>query len=563
MNFLKTTSKWAVVALTVFLNCHMALSQGSVSRSGSTWTAKVNGNTVYTGSRMFDAVNAACNNMGSGTIDIWNSGDSGNDNGGSSIYAIRPQANQTLDFHGHTVNCNSTGDLISVVYADRRNDITVRNLHVTGNPRYAIWFRGCSNMTFTDITMNLSNDSPVGLGIRVDASTGSSNNLTINGNININGSAGHAIETYTVGGVTIGDVTVTNTGGCGVLLNDSWDCNVGVVTGDRNNQGGGYATFRVANQNENTYCAGVYSRNSGRGFFSVSGSRDCTVAWVDIANTTSHGIFLEDATNTHVLSGTVSNGNPNTQLVRTTNCSITLNGGGTPPSSNVYRLQNRGTGLFLDGYGRTSNGSDCSQYGNTTHPNAQWEFVDAGSGYTQLRNVGTGLFLDGMGRTDNGANVGQWANTTHHNSHWAVQQFDGNYYRLQNRGTGLYLDGMGRSNNGDICGQWANTTHPNAQWQLVSASGSRQISTDQTELESDAELIKVYPNPTSDFVKVDLPELTGTESIRIVNVMGQEIMRSKIRHESQRIDIRQLIPGQYILQIQMNDQMIQRKIVKI
>ena len=41
---------------------------GEVTRSGSTWTARVDGNTVYTGSRMFDAVNAACSNAGSGTI---------------------------------------------------------------------------------------------------------------------------------------------------------------------------------------------------------------------------------------------------------------------------------------------------------------------------------------------------------------------------------------------------------------------------------------------------------------------------------------------------------------
>jgi hypothetical protein len=299
-------------------------SGGEVTKSGSTWTAKVGGSTVYTGSRMFDAVNAACNNMGSGTIHIRNSGDSGND--GGDVYAIRPKANQTLDFHGSTVNCNSNGDLVVVVHADKRDGITVKNLRVTGNPRYGLWFRGCSNVTLTDITMNLSNDSPVGLGIRVDASTGSARNLTINGNISITGSAGHAIETYSVDGVNIGDVTVNNTGGCGVLLNDSRNCTVGTVTGNRNCPDGGYATFRVANGNGSTRCAGVVSRNSGRGFFSVSDSRDCTVDYVDIANCRSHGVFLEDATNTHVRSGTISNCNPNCQMVRCSNCSINVSG---------------------------------------------------------------------------------------------------------------------------------------------------------------------------------------------------------------------------------------------
>lgn len=300
-------------------------SSNEVTCSGSTWTARANGNVVYTGNRMFDAVNAACNGAGNNaTINIKNSGNSGND--GGNVYAIKPLAGQKLNFNGCTINCNSNGDLAVPIYADRRNNITIQNLRVTGNPRYGVWFRGCSNVTLTNITMNLSNNNPVGLGIRVDASTGSASNLTINGTTTITGSAGHGIETYSINGVTIGNVTVNNTGGCGVILNNSTNCKVGVITGDRNCTGGGYATFRVANTNGSTYCEGVYSRNSGRGFFSVSGSRDCTIGWVDIANTSSHGIFLEDATNTHIQSGYVSNGNPNIQHVRCSNCSTDVNG---------------------------------------------------------------------------------------------------------------------------------------------------------------------------------------------------------------------------------------------
>jgi hypothetical protein len=199
----------------------------------------------------------------------------------------------------------------------------VRNLRVTGNPRYGIWFKGCSNMILSNITMSLS----TGLGIRVDHSTAATRNLTINGNINITGSGTHAIETYGLDGFNIGSVTCNNTGGCAVLLNQSRNGSVGTVTGSYNNNGGGYATFRVANSNgPNVTCAKVYSRNSGRGFFSVTGSNGTTVNTVDIANSTSHGIFLEDASNTRVNAGTVSNGNPNVQHVRTSNCRTAVNG---------------------------------------------------------------------------------------------------------------------------------------------------------------------------------------------------------------------------------------------
>ncbi len=523
--------------------------QGSVYRSGSTFYATVNGSNVYTGSRYFDAINAACNNMGSGTIDIWNSGDSGND--GGNVYAIRPNSGQTLDFHDHQINCNSNGDLAVAIYADRKSNITVRNVRVIGNPRYAFWFRGCNDVTFTDITMDLSNNSPVGLGIRYDASTASASNLTINGNILIEGSAGHAIETYSVNGVDIGDVECNYTGGCGVLLNNSTNCDVGVVTGNYNNQGGGYATFRVANANGNTYCAGVYSRNSGRGFFSVSGSQDCTVGWVDIANPTSHGIFLEDATNTHVLSGSVSGGSPNCQEVRTTNCSINVSGcGGGGGGGTVYQLRNRGTGLYLDGMGRTTNGDACGQWGNTTHPNSQWEFVSVGGGYTQLRNVGTGLYLDGMGRTANGSDLGQWANTTHQNSHWSVQQYDGSYYRLQNRNTGLYIDGMGRTTNGDNAGQWANTTHPNAQWELISVSGSRMAQTIDEEVERELSGPLFYPNPTANFVVMNIEVEKGQSAqVRIYNAAGQVVLTQQAEVEKLKIDLSQLTPGVYVVEV--------------
>lgn len=301
-----------------------ARADADVTRAGNTWTARVEDKTVYTGSRMFEAVNAAINGMERGVINVRNSGDSGPD--GGNVYGIRPKAGQTLDFHNHTINANG-GTMVVPIYCEKRNDITVRNLHVTGTPRYGVWFRGCSNIVLHNITMKLGKAKEVGLGIRVDASTGPARNLTISGNINIDGSADNAIETYGVDGFKIGDVTATNTGACGLLLNDSRNGTVGKVTGRNNDKGGGYATFRVANKNgPNVKVAAVHSRDSGRGFFSVSGSHGTTINFVDIANSTKQGIFLEDAKNTNVLGGTVKNGNPNCQLVRTSSSRLQVSG---------------------------------------------------------------------------------------------------------------------------------------------------------------------------------------------------------------------------------------------
>ena len=453
---IKTLTKILPVALAglSMLWHSAAFADAEVTRnSDGSWLARVDGVSVYQGSRYFDAINAAANNMGAGTINIRNSGDSGPD--GGNVYSIRPQSGQTLDFHGHQVNANG-GDLVVPVYCDRRNNITVRNMHVVGNPRYGVWFRGCSNITFENITMDLSQHSSVGLGIRVDASTGASSNLTIIGNININGSTGHAIETYGVDGFTIGDVTVTNSGGCGLLLNDSRNGTVGNVVGHYNNWGGGYATFRVANGNgPNVTVNSVYSRNSGRGFFSVSDSHGTTVNYVDIDTTWSQGIFLEDASNTHVLGGSVSNGNPNCQLVRTDSSSINVSGcdpvGTTPGggSSNngtvngTYRIMPVHSGKAVDVAACGNNSGTNIQQWSWLNNDCQKFIIQPVDGIwhriSPVRAPNLGIDID-SGSSNNGANAMLWNYWGGQNQQFRFQSAGSGKWRIINRTSEKCLD---------------------------------------------------------------------------------------------------------------------------
>lgn len=470
--------------------CLMILSpslwaDAEVTRTNGQWLSRVDGNTVYQGGRYFDAINAAINNMGNGVVNIRNSGDSGPD--GGNVYSIRPRAGQTLDFHGHTVHANG-GELVVPVYCDRRDNITVRNMHVTGNPRYGVWFRGCSNVTLENITMDLSNNNPVGLGIRVDDSTGAASNLTIAGNININGAKGHGVETYGVDGFNIGDVTVTNNGGCGLLLNNSRNGTVGNVTGHYNNQGGGYATFRVANNNgPNVTVNSVYSRNSGRGFFSVSGSHGTTVNYVDIANTTSHGIFLEDASNTHVLSGSVSNGNPNCQLVRTDSSSIRVSGCndiGTPPGGGsgggggggnygtvdgIYHIRPVHSGKALDVANcGNSAGTNVQQWSWLNNDCQKWNITPVDGDYHRISPVNAGnlaLDVDSFS-TDNGANIMLWDYLGGQNQQFRFQSAGEGRWRIIGRQSAKCLDveGISQDDGANI-----------VQWECISGNENQQF----------------------------------------------------------------------------------------
>jgi len=456
-----------------------------VTRTDGNWLARVDGNTVYEGARYFDAINAAIDNMGSGTVNVRNSGDSGPD--GGDVYSIRPRPGQTLDFHGHTLDANG-GDLVVPVYCDRRDNITVRNLHVTGNPRYGIWFRGCSNVTLENITMDLSDNNPVGLGIRVDDSTGSASDLTIAGDININGSNSHGVETYGIDGFTIGDVTVTNNGGSGLLLNNSRNGTVGNVTGHYNNQGGGYATFRVANNNgPNVSVNSVYSRNSGRGFFSVTDSNGTTINSVDIADTSSHGIFLEDASNTHVLSGSVSNGSPNCQLVRTDSSSISVSGcdsvgsspgggsGGSGDNGTVdgmYRIVPVHSGKALDVAScSTEGGANVQQWTWLDNDCQKWDISPVDGDYHRISPLNApGLALDVEGlSTDDGANLMLWDYLGGYNQQFRFQSAGEGRWRIIGRQSERCLDVDAQSeDDGANIVQWTCTAESdNQQFELV------------------------------------------------------------------------------------------------
>jgi dienelactone hydrolase len=138
---------------------------------------------------------------------------------------------------------------------------------------------------------------------------------------------------------------------------------------------------------------------------------------------------------------------------------------GVDGSTTYYKLQNRGTNLWVDGMGRTTNGSNCGQWASSGSYNQQWAIETTG-GYVKLRNRATALYIDGMGTSASGSAAGQWSSSGSNNQQW-TQEASGGYYKYRNRATGLYLDGMGRFANGSDLGQWAGGGSYNQQFSRV------------------------------------------------------------------------------------------------
>lgn len=311
-----------------------SVSAGEVTLANGIYTARVNNVVRYTGADYMAAIQAAINGLTPGRttkewVKVFASGSSGN-SPVDQIKFVRIPSHTGVDFTGRTFTSNSIYPYLVPIYSDRTTNIEVTNLTIVGDPRYAIWFRGCNGMKISNISMGLQVPvEGVGLGIRVDNSTGPTSDLTISGYIRVTG-GDNSIETAGVDGFSIGDVLSRDNAACGVLLNTSKNGTVGTVTGYNNSTTGnvlGYATFRCANNNgPNVVVQKVVSRGSGRGVFSTTGSNGCTINAVDIADTYAQGILLQNSSNTRILSGTVVRGNPNIRHNNATNCVTTVNG---------------------------------------------------------------------------------------------------------------------------------------------------------------------------------------------------------------------------------------------
>ncbi|MFI7545718.1 hypothetical protein [Actinoplanes sp. NPDC049599] len=310
--------------------------QADATLSGSTWTARHGSSTVYTGTDMRAAVQAAISSLpasrtakqnvvvrGSGSI--------------SANSRISLPSYTLLDVCG-TINVTGTGSGDQApVYSRGTHDVEVAHLNVTGAPLYGIFMRSVNNLILGQIDMRLSS----GLGVRIDNygdKTVPSRNIRLD-SAYVSGASSHAVETYGVDGLTVGTVTARNVGESGLLLNQTVNATVGTVDADNAGAGTGYAAFRMANRNgrigssypTNIRVGTVKARGGGRGVFCVSESGGAVIDRVDIANTGNNAVLVENCYNVTLagVSGTINGGGEVRISSRTE----------FPPSSNI-RFQN-------------------------------------------------------------------------------------------------------------------------------------------------------------------------------------------------------------------------------
>ncbi|WP_129355689.1 right-handed parallel beta-helix repeat-containing protein [Sorangium cellulosum] len=288
-----------------------------VTGSGSSWVAQNGTRNVYRGGDMRAAIQAALDSLSRNrtrkeSVLVQGSG--------------AMPASSRLSVPSYTVlNICGTIDVTgggsgdnAPIYARGRTDIEIPNVTISGTPLYAMFFRDVENLRLGHVELRVAN----GLGIRVD-NHGRSNRADKVKDIDIDyvyaeGTGSHGVETYGVDGLRIGTVIARDTGECGVLLNDTVNAEIGIVDAVNAGTGTGYAAFRLANRAgrigdgypTNIRVGQVVARGGGRGIFCVSESGGVTIDRIDVADTGSNSILIENCHNVNIAaeSGTVTGG---------------------------------------------------------------------------------------------------------------------------------------------------------------------------------------------------------------------------------------------------------------
>ncbi|MDZ5077048.1 hypothetical protein [Nesterenkonia sp. HG001] len=291
-----------------FEECSVDGADATVLRNGDTWRAMNGGETVHQSYAMVDAMQAAVDSLSEGRTDqesvvVRGSGtmpaDAAVDLPSHTSFSVCG----TIHVAGNESNF-SYEEHVGVVRIRHAEDVSVPFLSVTGNPNFGVYLRTSSDVHFGQMDLQLSGGHGMRIDSRDDDSVREARNITID-DVYVSGTESHGVETYGVDGLTVGTVTAVDTGYAGLLLNDTVNADIERVVGDGAAAGTGYATFRTANRNgqidgeypTNIRVGELIADGGGRGFFCVSESGGVEIEKLEIRDTGSNAMLIENCHN--------------------------------------------------------------------------------------------------------------------------------------------------------------------------------------------------------------------------------------------------------------------------
>ena len=438
----------AIAFLTAGLNIAQAY-PNEVYLTGGTYRWKINNVEIGSTPSLATAISNC----------IWNSTGVGREIhvlvGGTLTSTIGLPPDVKLFGHANTFTIAHPG---IAVWCKGVNNIAVHDMTVNSAQTYVFRISRCNNVNLSGININGGF-----IGMRIESSDSSSpwnftsTNLTVN-NCRFENLYSHGLETYGFDGVTINNIVARNNGECGVLLNNTRNGTVGTVDAYRCSYGGGYAGLRLANNSWNITISNLIATECGRGFFTVSTVKNCTLQNATIRGSTGHAILLQNSDNVVVAAGTYTGEGLNHYT--SVNCQINA------VPLGLRRINSVATGRVLDVNGN-ADGSLLRVMDWTGVANQKWDIADVGGSRFSIRTTQTGARALDSGLTPaNGTGAKIWSYLNNTAQKWQIQSIGNSQFRVNSHiNTALCLDTNGTAAGSPVI-LWSYWGGTNQKWTI-------------------------------------------------------------------------------------------------
>ena len=248
----------------------------------------------------------------------------------NSSVAINCKSYVILDFENNYIYIdnsekyiNDTKEYSILCFIDMERGVkyvTICNINLMGQHTYGVFAAQSYYILFQNFNILIAQGehSSGSIGIRAQSQANAICNVELNkwshdlyfDNCSFNGLGEHGIETFNAYNIYGTTIKITDVGGCGVLLNCSYDAWINKVIGIRCCSSGTYAAVRFANDcGPNINIHYVYGEATGNGVFLVSSSNDIHIDKINLINIHSTPIYVGGSAGLHVKSGKIiSNG---------------------------------------------------------------------------------------------------------------------------------------------------------------------------------------------------------------------------------------------------------------
>jgi len=197
-----------------------------------------------------------------------------------------------------------------------------------------------------------------------------------------------------------------------------------------------------------------------------------------------------------------------------------------------------------------SNRNVKSQGADRNSNRARWTFNHLGNDVYTIRNLGTNRFLEvPFAECENGTNVATTGGSGRNHQRWKVIRNNNDYALVPNHCTNRALDRSRGALNTNAQIWIFRRTNRNQRWKIDSATNAAPLRFSTSELlENNVDTsVKLYPNPSSDFVTLNNASIGS--HISISNTLGKVIKELTTTVKNEQLPISDLDKGLYFITI--------------